>query len=77
MAHTENSELAEPDRITIAAVVRAAEWGLLNAVEAGLLIDRLHAHPTTSPSPTQNGRPSGVGGHPGNLSPVGPDRTVR
>ncbi len=65
MAHGDNSGLAERDRITIAAVVRAAGRGLLSAAEAGVLIDRIRAQPTTPPAQI------------GELRPVSPNRTVR
>jgi hypothetical protein len=77
MAYVDDSGITQLDRITIAAVVRAAGWGLLSAAEARLLIDRLRTHPTTPPSPTQYSSRSGVGGRPGSSVPVSPEGTVR
>lgn len=51
MAHVDDSGITELDRITIAAVVRVAGWGLLGVAEAGLLIDRLRAHHPGSDHP--------------------------
>lgn len=77
MVHVDDSDIMELDRITVAAVVRAAEWGLLSAAEARLLIDRLRAHPATLASPTRYSRRSGVGGRPGTSIPGSPDGTLR
>lgn len=72
MAHVDDSGAAEPDRITIAAIVHAAGQGLLTTVEAGLLINRLHAHATRSPSSIQDSHPAVGYERTGNLSQINP-----
>lgn len=75
--------IAKSDRVMIAALVRAAGYGLLSAAEAGSLIDQMRAHQTTASSSARAGRPPGPNGHSGHsghgqTSPsVRPDRTVR
>jgi hypothetical protein len=64
MTHVDAVGSVELQRITVAAVARAASRGLFTAAEAGLLIDRILVPTTTSPLTTQDSNWSGVGGYP-------------
>jgi hypothetical protein len=60
---------------TVAIILRAARLGLFTTAEAGLLIDRVHAHTITLPLSIQDSNSTGAG-QTGSL-PVSLDRTVR
>jgi hypothetical protein len=61
---------------TVEIILRAARLGLFTATEAGLLIDRVRPHTTTSTMSILDSNPADGSGQAGNL-PISPNRTVR
>jgi hypothetical protein len=77
MTRVDAVESVELQRITVAAIARAASRGLLTSVEAGLLIDRILVPATPSPLSTQDSSWRAVADFTHGDVPVSPERTIR